>query len=414
MQDIPGKMNQEDSRRLKALFEMATDGIITMNSKGVIENVNLAACTLFGYNADELRGKKVNMLMASHDRTHHDEYLERYQRTHKPRIIGIGREVTGRRKNGEEFPLRLAVSEVKIGDQVIYTGMLHDLSSFKRAQERVEQLNAELESKVEERTAALRQRERELQRALGKERELNELKSRFLSMASHEFKTPLSTVLSSVELIELYREEVQQPKREKHIGRIKDAVNQLTEVLNDFLSLSKLEQGKVAVTPRLIDLRAIISTSVESSEGQLREGQRVVLDLAPEPGSIVTDPKLLRHILINLISNAAKYSSKGMEITITTGWRGEVYFIRITDRGIGIPHEDKAHLFDRFFRARNVENVKGTGLGLNIVNHYVQLLDGEIEFISELGKGSTFTILLPATKEGKNNGEDDNPHHRRQ
>ncbi len=399
MQNVPGKLSQEDSRRLKALFEMATDGIITMSAEGVIENVNLAACALFGYDADELRGQKVNMLMGDHDRMHHDGYLDRYHATREPRIIGIGREVTGRRKTGEEFPLRLAVSEVKLDDQTIYTGMLHDLTDFKRAQEKVEQLNAELESKVAERTAALRRRERELQQALGKERELNELKSRFLSMASHEFKTPLSTVLSSVELIELYRAEEQQPKRTKHIGRIKDAVNQLTEVLNDFLSLSQLEQGKVDVTPRLTDLRAIISTSVESSEGQLKPGQQVVLDLATEPGRIVTDPKLLRHILINLISNAAKYSSPGMKITVATGRRGDGCFISITDQGIGIPTEDQAHLFDRFFRARNVENVKGTGLGLNIVNHYVQLLEGDIEFSSELGNGSTFTIVLPAKRE---------------
>lgn len=396
MQSFPEKMSQEDSRRLKALFEMATDGIITISTRGVIENLNRAACELFGYKVNELRGQKINMLMAGHDQQHHDGYLDRYHETKKPKIIGIGREVTGRRKNGEEFPLRLAVSEVKLYDQVIYTGILHDLTDFKRAQARVEQLNTELESKVEERTAALRQRESELQRALGKERELNELKSRFLSMASHEFKTPLSTVLSSVELIELYEEQAQQPKREKHIGRIKDAVNQLTEVLNDFLSLSKLEQGEVTVMPRLIDLQAIISTSIESSEGQLKPGQRIALDLGTAPKRIVSDPKLLRHVLINLISNAAKYSSPGVGINIATGLRAERCFISITDRGIGIPEEDQVHLFDRFFRARNVENVKGTGLGLNIVNHYIELLEGEIEFESKLGEGSTFTILLPA------------------
>lgn len=398
MQEILGKMSQEDSRRLKALFEMAADGVITMNSEGVIENMNLAACVLFGYELEEMRGQKINVLMGDHDRTHQDEYLERYHRTQQPRIIGTGREVTGRRKNGEEFSLRLAVSKMKLDDQVIYTGMLHDLTDIKRAQENVVQLNAELESKVAERTAALRQRESELKRALSKERELNELKSRFLTMASHEFKTPLSTVLSSVELIEHYSEQFQKPKREKHIGRIKDAVAQLTEVLNDFLSLSKLEQGKIEVIHRIADLRAIIATSIESSEGQLKEGQYVTLDLAQEPKCIITDTKLLRHVLLNLISNAAKYSSPGMEITIVTGRQGDGYFISIIDRGIGIPAEDQAYLFDRFFRARNVENVKGTGLGLKIVSHYVQLLKGEIGFTSELGVGSTFTIVLPAIK----------------
>ncbi len=389
-------MSEEDNRWLKALFEMATDGIVTISLQGIIENVNLAVCELFGYKREELCGQKVKMLMGNHDRMYHDEYLERYQRTREPHIIGIGREVTGRRKNGEEFPLRLAISEVKLDDQIIYLGMLHDLTDYKRAQERVAQLNSELETKVQDRTATLRRREKELQQALGKERELNELKSRFLSMASHEFKTPLSTILSSVELIEHYREAQQERKREKHIGRIKDAVNQLIDVLNDFLSLSKLEQGKVEVSPRVTDLRSIISTSVESSEGQLKEGQHVVLDLAPEPGLIMTDAKLLRHVLVNLISNAAKYSSPGMGITIASGRRGKDFFISIIDQGIGIPAEDQAYLFDRFFRARNVENVKGTGLGLNIVSHYVQLLGGKIEFTSEVDSGSTFTIVLPA------------------
>jgi PAS domain S-box-containing protein len=377
---------------------MATDGIITIDTNGVVENLNRAACELFGYEADEMIGQKINLLMGDHDRTHHDGYLDRYHATHKPNIIGIGREVIGRRKDGKEFPLRLAVSEVKLENKTIYTGILHDVSQFHEAQQRVEQLNAELENKVKQRTAALEEREIELKRALGKERELNELKSRFLSMASHEFKTPLSTVLSSAELIELYEKEEQQPKRERHITRIKDAVNQLTEVLNDFLSLSQLEQGKVGVKKRLVDLQALISTSIESSEGQMKADQQVILEHPEEPLRIVSDPKLLRHILVNLISNAAKYSSEGMDITIKSWMDDDACKISIIDQGIGIPEVDHPHLFDRFFRASNVENIKGTGLGLNIVAHYINILDGHIDFSSEMGKGSVFTIVLPATQ----------------
>ncbi|MEO0733695.1 MAG: PAS domain-containing sensor histidine kinase [Bacteroidota bacterium] len=395
---MPGNeeyMSQEDSRRLRALFEMATDGIITMNQQGEIENVNRAACELFGYAAEELWGQKVNMLMGDHDRAHHDEYLERYHRTRQPHIIGIGREVIGRRKDGSEFPLRLAVSEVVLESKVIYTGILHDISAFREAQNRIEQLNADLERRVEERTQALRQREEELQVALGRERELNELKSRFLSMASHEFKTPLSTVLSSAELIELYESREDQPKRLRHAERIKSAVNQLTEVLNDFLSLSQLEQGRIEVKPKLVDLRALVSTSIESAEGQFKAGQEVIMKLAPEPRTINTDPKLLRHVLINLLSNAGKYSPEKAHITVETGLRDAQCYLSVIDRGIGIPPEDQKHLFDRFFRADNVENIKGTGLGLNIVKNYVDLLDGQITFTSTLGEGSVFTVLLP-------------------
>jgi two-component system sensor kinase FixL len=396
---MPHRQSQnslDDYKRLQALFEMATDGIITINNKGLIESVNLAGCQLFGYSIEEIRGEKVNILMNDHDQTNHDRYLERYERTRDPHIIGIGREVVGRRKDGTLFPLRLAVSEVSLEDgTVIYTGILHDISAIREAQMKVEQLNAELEEKVEARTAALRVREQQLREALGKEKELNELKSRFLSMASHEFKTPLSTVLSSIELIEMYTEGDQQPKREKHTERIKKAVNQLTDVLNDFLSLSKLEQGKVDVSLKQINVRAIVASSIEAAEGQFRPGQEVILEIDEYPAQIESDAKLLKHILINLISNAAKYSDNDKVITISGSLDGEAYRIAIQDEGIGIPLEDQVHLFDRFFRARNVENVKGTGLGLNIVKHYVELLGGSVTFSSALGSGTTFYVHLP-------------------
>ena len=388
-------MDQDDGRRLRALFEMATDGIITMNGRGVIENANPAAAELFGYTVQEMLGQKVNMLMGDHDRRHHDSYLQRYQRTREPHIIGIGREVIGRRKNGEEFPLRLAVSEVKLDTGVLYTGILHDLTEYHRAQDRVNELNRELENKVNERTASLRAREVELKRALGRERELNELKSRFLSMASHEFKTPLSTVLSSAEIIELYQDAEQQPKRLRHLDRIKAAVNQLTEVLDDFLSLSQLEQGKVAVSPQPIDVRALLATSIESSEGQLQSGQRIEMRVDDGVDQLHSDPKLLRHVLMNLISNAAKYSPENEIITVRATPASDRLVLSVEDRGIGIPEADQAHLFDRFFRAGNVENIKGTGLGLNIVRHYVELLSGTITFQSTLGRGTTFTVTLP-------------------
>ncbi|MEM9526661.1 MAG: PAS domain-containing sensor histidine kinase, partial [Bacteroidota bacterium] len=331
MQRIKENMSQEDTRRLRALFEMATDGIITMSDTGVIENVNRATCELFGYPPEELWGQKVNILMGDHDRKHHDAYLDRYHKTREPHIIGIGREVIGRKKDGTEFPLRLAVSEVKLENKTIYTGILHDVTAFREAQNRVIQLNADLENRVRERTMALRQREEELNRALGKERELNELKSRFLSMASHEFKTPLSTVLSSAEIIELYEQREDQPKHAKHLDRIKNAVNQLAEILDDFLSLSQLEQGKIEFKPKLIDLRALISTSIESSEGQFKPGQEVILSLADEPQRIVADAKLLRHVLVNLLSNAAKYSGEGNPVTVATGLKDGRCFISIID-----------------------------------------------------------------------------------
>jgi len=423
---------KEDALRLRTLIEMASDGIITIDHQGYIESVNSAASQLFGYTSEEMVGQKVNILMTKTDREQHDQYLQRYQHTKQASIIGIGREVIGQKKDGNTFPLRLAVSEVKLNGKVIYTGILHDLSEQKKAQSKIIQLNADLEQKVLTRTEELgntlekmlsanealhtemghrkeveqklRKREEELETALNKERELNELKSRFVSMASHEFKTPLSTVLSSVELIEMYQTQSQQPKREKHIKKIKAAIRQLTDILNDFLSLSQLEQGKIKLAKKWIDTNAIIATSVEASEGQFKPGQEVELKIANQPQKIYGDPKMLQHVLMNLLYNAAKYSEAGQLITMETGQKANKNFIAVIDRGIGIPPSDQVHLFTRFFRARNVENIQGTGLGLNIVQHYMDLLGGEVTFKSKEGQGSTFTIWLPTNEKQTTDG----------
>ncbi len=375
---------------------MATDGIITMNEQGIMETVNRAACELFGYECGELEGRNVKILMTRHDREHHDEYLRRYQRTRVAHIIGSAREVTGRCKDGREFPLRLAVSEVRLREGIVYTGILHDLSEFHLARKRIEDLNKNLEAKVIERTATLRKRESELREALGKERELNALKSRFLSMASHEFKTPLSTILSSTELIGLYTETDQQAKRDHHLERIKIAVEQLTEVLDDFLSISQVEQGEVKCVLQSVDLCQALTSAVESSQGQLKAGQRVNLDTSKVAQCDVrADPKLLRHVLMNLPSNAGKYSLENQTIEISIERQKARFVVKIRDYGIGIPPEDRGHLFDRFVRGSNVENTKGTGLGLTIVAHYLRLMDGDISFESALGRGTTFTLELP-------------------
>ncbi len=417
------KEMQENTLRLEALIEMATDAILTINERGIIETANLATCQLFGYERAEMLGQNVRMLMTGRDRAQHDQYMHNYQSSGHARIIGIGREVWGLRKNGEEFPLRLAVSEVKFQDRRIYTGILHDITDIKTAEAEVIRLNQELEQKVKSRTEELAntlekllltnqameqqiakreatekillQREKELKTALSKEKELGELKTRFVSMASHEFKTPLSTILSSVELINMYESADQQDKRLKHTVKIQAAVKQLTEILNDFLSLSRLEQGNIEVNRQWIDLYEVIQMAIESASGQLKTAQTVVLALAEEQHLVFSDPKILQAILINLLSNAAKYSNEGQSITITTGFNDTHYQISVADQGIGIPEQEQTHLFTRFFRASNVENIKGTGLGLNIVSQYTDILGGEISFKSRENQGTTFTLAFP-------------------
>ena len=235
----------------------------------------------------------------------------------------------------------------------------------------------------------------ELLKALISERELNELKSRFVSMASHEFRTPLSAILSSAILIGKQNEPGKEERREKHVDRIKANVKNLVVILNDFLSLSKLEEGKVKPKPEYFDISSYIKSLMEEMEINKKEGQRLVLKTSADPIITCSDKKMLGHMINNLLSNAIKYSNEDQEITcLVSSERGRAK-IEVIDRGIGIPEAEQKNLFDRFFRAANAANIQGTGLGLHIVKQYIDLVGGTIDFESEVGKGSTFTIEIP-------------------
>lgn len=539
--------------KLNAIIDTATDGIISIDESGTMEMINAAAARLFGYEISELLGKNVRVLMPEPDSRNHDGYMQNYMRTGVKKIIGIGREVTGKRKDGQIFPVRLSISEVKLHSRRIFTGILHDLSDQKaaekalreekernqqyldvantifvvidkekrvtmlnrkgcevlgyceeevlgkkwfdvavapdgrenvrrsfqqmmkdapeqleyieyeilnhksnisrliawrnsvirddqgevaavissgvditehrRAEERIIKLNAELEQRVEQRTEelatavnqllntnnqlkkeiqereaaeeALRASEQEIRKAWEREKELSELKSRFVSMASHEFRTPLSTILSSADLIEAYKQAEQQGKRERHTNRIKSAVVNLTNILNDFLSLSRFEEGKVQVSPVEFDITQFCNETVDEIKVLLKPGQEINHQNNQAHATLFLDKKMLKNILFNMLSNAIKYSNPGQLIDCLLNITDDQLQITITDRGIGIPEEEQQHLFTPFFRAHNVENIQGTGLGLNIVKRYVDLMQGDIRFESTLGKGTTFYINIP-------------------
>lgn len=241
---------------------------------------------------------------------------------------------------------------------------------------------------------SLKVAELQLHESLSKEKELSLLKSRFVSMASHEFRTPLSSILSSAELIGMYIEAGKSEKTKKNINRIKNSVRNLTGILNDFLSLEKLEAGKVEVQKETIDLVEYFDELVEEIKPILRPEQHLLFE-TNDLKTFQTDPYLLKNILINLISNAIKYSPKGEDVTLALEKEKNQLIFKVIDRGIGIPDADKQHMFTRFFRASNVENIKGTGLGLTIVKRYLDLLGGDIGFESEYGKGSTFHFHIP-------------------
>ena len=264
----------------------------------------------------------------------------------------------------------------------------------------IKQLNQDLEQRVEERTHELEEAivkldesRNELVEALEKEKELNEMKSRFVTMASHEFRTPLSTILSSTSLLDKYTDQ-DIDKRKKHIGRIKSSVKNLVEILESFLSLSKLEEGRIETNPVYFDLDKFTEELVEDISTIAIEGQQIVFNYEGDT-NIFLDKQILHNVLINLISNAIKYSPANKNIYFETRVDSDEIIFEIRDEGIGIPEEEQKHLFERFFRARNAINVQGTGLGLHIVKKYVDLLGGEISFKSSTETGTVFKINIP-------------------
>jgi two-component system sensor kinase FixL len=391
----------ENAALLNAIIQNAIDGIITIDERGLIESINPAACTLFSYTPEEVIGKNISFLMPPPDRTRHDEYIKRYQHTGVPHIIGIGREVTGLRKDGSTFPFRLAVSEVAYSGRKIYTGFIHDLSKQKEAEGQLKSYTIHLEDLVEERTQSLKETVLALQNAkeevsisLEKEKELGQLKSRFVSMASHEFRTPLSAIQLSASLIDKYAQPFKSDHINKHVGKIKNAVVNLTTILNDFLSLEKLEAGKVEPTFSTFDLVKLSEEITEEMQLMAKQNQHIIYQHTGKESMVSLDQNLLKNCVFNLIANAIKYSGENTFIEFNTEINEGGCTVIIKDNGIGIPEKDQKHLFEPFFRAHNTGNIPGTGLGLNIVARYTYLMKGRVAFTSTVNQGTSFTITF--------------------
>lgn len=389
----------ESAKLLYAIIETAIDGIVTIDNRGKIESLNPSALKIFGYREEELIGKNISVLMPESDKSRHDGYLVNYQSTGERKIIGKGREVRGLRKNGTQFPFRLAVSEVQYQDRVIYTGFIHDLSKEKEAEEFLKKYTIELEELVENRTKSLKKMLHELEEAkeeanvsLEKEKALNRMKSRFVSMASHEFRTPLSSMQLSAVLIEKYLQISDNLQILRHLRKIKTAIGSLNSILNDFLSLEKLDTGIVKPHYDSFDIIKFSEELTEEMQLITKEDQIIIYQHTGSESEISLDQNLLRNCLMNLMSNSIKYSGEHTLIEFSTEINEDGYVFSVKDNGIGIPEEDQSGLFQPFFRGHNTGSIPGTGLGLNIVQRYVNLMDGTIYFESKSGKGTEFTL----------------------
>ncbi len=405
----------QEQEKFRAIFQNASLGILVIDQSGNISLANDYLVREFGYdNADELIGKKMEILIPSRYRNQHVRDRDHFIEHPSTRPMGIGRDLYGITKDGKEIPVEISLSNYKDDEGTFSIAFISDITLRIEAQNILQQqrlqlaamnkemevLNEELEKKVEARTATLQETLEKLEaskdefsKALSKEKDLGDLKSAFVSMASHEFRTPLSTILSSASLLAKYKLTDEQDKRDKHVQRIKSSVFNLNNILNEFLSLGKIEDGKITTHETVFDLKDLVTQQINEMAEIFKPGQEVKYTHAGIP-DVLLDEVLFKNILINLLSNAAKFSAENKPIFVVTEVKNHQLKFSVKDQGMGISKKDQEHLFEIFYRATNATNIPGTGLGLHIVAKYVEMMKGKIEIKSVLDKGTEINIIF--------------------
>ncbi len=417
--DIQEQKNAESDlfrqkMKFEALFQYASMAIMVADKNGNIILSNKYTLSLFNYSDDEIKQLKVEDLIPMRFRENHVTHRQKFDEHPQNRTMGVELDLFAKKKNGDEFPVEISLGHYQNEDgrfaiafiidithrKAIEKAMLEQQEEMERVNKEIENLNEELEQKVEKRTKQLKetleileQSRDDLETALSKEKELSDLKTRFVSMASHEFRTPLSTILSSASLVAKYTLTEEQNKRDKHIQRIRSAVSNLTDILNEFLSIGRIEEGKIQANFSTFNIKEQAQLVCNEMQTILKPGQQIRIRHEGKP-IVNLDLSLLRNVFINLISNALKFSPENSYIDVETEVKENRIVISIRDYGIGISEDDKKHLFERFFRGKNVTNIQGTGLGLHIVSKYVELMNGHIVAESELEKGTKFVITF--------------------
>lgn len=401
------------------LFEAIPEGLIIANEKQIIVAANFSAEKMFGYKKGALTNQHLNILIPLKYQTNHKIHFLDFLKNKNTRKINHDLNLYGITKRKKEFPVEIALNPFNIDKKTFVMALIIDNTIRKATKIKIDTLNLELEKKIKERTAELKntikqlknvnrnfkkeikkriEAENKIKDALKKEQELNELKTKFLSLVSHEFKTPLSGILTSSMLLKKYLLNEQQDKRDKHIEIITKKVNYLNNILNDFLSIERLDSSNVNYKFTTFNLSKIINEVVYNANMLLKSGQKINVSSSIDDYVLYQDEKILELILSNLLYNAIKYSPENTSIDLEVYQTSKSTIFKLIDEGIGIPEESQKFIFNRYFRAENVLNTQGTGIGLNIVKSHLENLGGSISFTSEENKGSIFIIKLPIMK----------------
>jgi PAS domain S-box-containing protein len=364
----------------QGILENAQDAVVITHHRGQITHWNRQSELTFGWSREHALGRDFSALVFPHHQVpaqvtymltqdHHMAWRE------APRI-----ETVALRQDGTEFPVELSATAIKVDDQVEFSFFLRDITQRRQA-------------------------DAEIRASLARQRELVELKSRFVTMASHEFRTPLTTIFSSTELLRFYSDRLPPVERDGLYQAVENSVQRMTQMLDDLLLIGKSDAGMLEYQPAWIDLLGFCESLVKEIGAGLSEvsgrDQVIALHVAPAIGSARLDPKLMRHIFLNLLSNALKYSPNGAQVDFEVDVRGDNIEFMVADQGIGIPEADIASVFDPFSRASNVGDIAGTGLGLSIVKRAVELQGGTLAVKSTLGVGSRFFVNLPIDHAGQ-------------
>jgi PAS domain S-box-containing protein len=369
----PQKELEASKRLLEAILDNLVDGILIFDETGKIQTVNRAGANIFGYDADELIGTNIRILIPSlgNDASQKEIKLLLKQ------FSGLGDELEGQRKDGRVFPMYFAVSSVTLDHHQLYSATVQDFTERKFMQAQVwekERLNIELE----------------------KERELRDVKNRFISMMSHDFKSPLAAIRLANSMLRNYGDRSSPEEKAETYDTIDQQVEHLTELINDVMTISRQDFTGAELDRQIIDLETYCRDIIEELQLAYRMKRNLNFSGTDRRIEALIDMKLMRRALTNLLTNAIKYSPEGKPVNMELAYADCQAIIKISDQGIGIPQEDLPHLFEPFNRASNVGSIPGTGLGLAIAKQAIDLHGGTISVVSEVGKGTTFTIILPA------------------